>query len=387
MFDAAIVGGGLAGCNAAITLARRNHRVVLLEAGTYPRPKVCGEFLSPESVSLFAESGFLTQLQTLHPVTIRTLRITAPDGSEWCAELPAPALGISRFVLDKALADYADDLGVEVHDGSRVTRIDGTLRDGFSLTTQTHRGPELFQAATVIAAYGRHSNLDRVLRPALATQQPPHYMGLKQHFTGPTFPGHIDLHVFRGGYCGMSQVEDGTTNVCLLVRQDIFQHTSGVGRDSIAQFIDWMCGQNRHLRRWLSQASPVYPEWLSIAQVSLMTKTPVEGDILIAGDSAGMIAPLAGDGMAIALHGGKLAALSLDRYLTHRQNAQTMKQDYMRLCRRTFDPRLRLGRLLQSVMLHPSVLAPGLRLLNRFPAMGDWLIQHTRDLDLLEQSV
>lgn len=386
VIDTAIIGGGLAGCHAAITLAQRDRRVILFEAEAYPRPKVCGEFLSPETVALFAESGFQKKLQALHPVALNTVRITAPDASQWSATLPAPGLGISRFALDKALADYALALGVDVQDGSRVIQIDGNLQEGFSLTIQSRQGIQVIHAKTVIATQGRHSNLDRVLKPERARQKPPHYVGLKQHFVGPALPGHLDLHVFPGGYCGMSQVEDGTTNVCLLVRQDVFQAAADQGRGGIAQFIEWMSKQNAHLHRWLAQAAPVYAQWLSTAHVSLMTKKPVEGDILFAGDSAGMIAPLAGDGMAMALHSGKLAAHSLDAYLNHRHDAQTMKANYFNAWTRTFSTRMRLGRGLQSLMLHPTLLAPGLRVLNRVPALGRWLIRHTRDLGLLDES-
>lgn len=379
MFDVAIIGGGLAGCQAAITLARYKHRVLLLEAGTYPRPKVCGEFLSPECVALFTQSGFLPRLHDLHPVAIETFRITAPDGSEWRSRLPAPAVGISRFALDEALAQYAAELGVEVCDGARVTQIEGNLQEGFCLTAQTSQGIQSFQASALISAHGRRSNIDRILERKDA-RQPALYMGLKQHFIGPDLPGHIDLHVFQGGYCGMSQVEDGTTNVCLLVRQDVFQAAG----NRIEAFIAWMGDQNRSLGRWLAQATTVYPEWLSIAQVSLATKTPIEGDMLMAGDAGGMIAPLAGDGMAMALHSGTLAALSLDRYLSRAQDAPTMLRDYARLWHKTFAPRLRLGRMLQSVMLRPRLLAPGLRLAHHVPPLGNWIVRHTRDLGLLE---
>jgi len=380
MFDVAVIGGGLAGCQAAITLARQQHRVLLLEAGAYPRPKVCGEFLSPECTALFVETGFLDILHSLKPVPIRTLRITAPSGREWCSTFPTPGIGISRFALDQALAAYASSLGAVVQEGARVTQVQGSLRDGFCLTAQTAHGTQNFEARTVIAAHGRRSNMDRVLERTFAkpTQT---YVGLKQHFNGPALSEHIDLHVFRGGYCGMSQVEDGTTNVCLLVRQDVFQEAS---RGSIPAFIAWMGDQNPHLERWLAQAAPVYPDWFSIAQVSLATKTPLEGDILIAGDAGGMIAPLAGDGMAMALHGGTLAARAVDRYLTQAQDATTMTHDYARLWQRTFGTRLRLGRVLQSVMLRPQLLSPGLRLLHHVPMVGDWLVTHTRDLGLLD---
>ena len=385
MFDVAVIGGGLAGCHAAITLAQHKHRVVLLEAGSYPRPKVCGEFLSPESVALFASTDFMSRLRKLNPASISSLRITAPNGSQWHSKFPTPALGISRFALDKALADYAAELGVEVCDKTHVTHIEGNLREGFTICASTHQGNRTFEAATVIAAHGRRSNVDRLLNrtPSKPAQA---YLGLKQHFRGDELPQHIDLHVFQGGYCGMSQVEDGTTNVCLLVRQDVFNAVTNQSPHRIAHFIDWMSEQNRHIGRWLSRATPVYPDWLSIAQVSLKTKTPVEGDILLAGDAVGMIAPLAGDGMAMALHTGQLVASAIDAYLTHKQDAPTMKKAYAQQWQQSFGARMRLGRALQSVMLRPSVLAPSLRVLNTLPAVGDWLVNHTRDLRLLEET-
>ena len=275
MFDVAVIGGGLAGCHAAITLAQRKHRVVLLEGGAYPRPKVCGEFLSPESMALFASTDFMPKLRQLKPVSISTLRITAPNGNQWRSTFSTPALGISRFALDKALADYAAELGVEVCEGTHVTQIEGDLREGFTISASTQQGNRTFHAKSVIAAHGRRSNVDRLLNrtPSKPAQA---YLGLKQHFQGDELPNHIDLHVFQGGYCGMSQVEDGTTNVCLLVRQDVFNAVKNHSSNRIAHFIDWMSEQNRHIGRWLSRATPVYPDWLSIAQVSLKTKTPVK---------------------------------------------------------------------------------------------------------------
>ena len=371
MFDVAVVGGGLAGCHAAITLAQRNHRVVLLEANPYPHPKVCGEFLSPECASLFGESGFLHELQQLNPVTIRTLRITAPNGDSWRTEFPAPAFGISRYTLDAALATYAQHQGVEVRDGVRVTEITGNLRDCFSITARTAEGTQTFQAAAVIGAQGKRSNLDRRLKRAFLNQPQP-YVALKRHFKGPPLFNHIDLHVFRGGYCGMSQVEGGVTNVCLLVRQEIFQNALKDSDSGVEGFIRWIGAENTHLRNWLAQATPVYPEWLSIGQVPFVSKSSVEGDVLLAGDAAGMVAPLAGDGMAMALHSGKLAARMIDRYLAAELTALELKKEYTRIWNATFRSRLRLGRVLQSIMLRPTLLTPGLRLLNLLPAFGNY---------------
>lgn len=380
MFDTVVVGGGLAGCIAAITLARCNRRVVLLEAKTYPQHKVCGEFLSPEVIPIFAEVGFLPTLQSLQPVSIRTARITAPDGTAWRTTFPAPGTGVSRYALDAALAEYAAETGVQVCDGIKVNRISGNLDTGFELTATTLQGStSTFRAKTVISAHGKHSNLDRALKRTFQrTPQP--YVGLKRHFTGNSLREHLDLHVFPGGYCGMSDVEGGKTNVCLLVQQDVFQR-----HGSIEQFIAWMSAQNPHLGEWLAQASPVEDRWISISQVTLAPKTPLEGDILLAGDAAGMIAPLAGDGMAMALQSGVLAANFSHRYLEQQLTAAELKRQYARVWSGTVQTRLRLGRVLQSIMLRPALLTPGLHLLNLVPALGQLLVTQTRDLRLVER--
>ncbi|MEP7291113.1 MAG: NAD(P)/FAD-dependent oxidoreductase [Chloroflexota bacterium] len=384
MYDVAIVGGGLAGCNAAITLAQRNRRVLLLEANTYPHSKVCGEFLSPECVSLFSESGFLAFLGDLNPVTIRTVRLTASGGSIWTTDFPSPALGISRYVLDAAMAKYAENEGVNVQDGVRVTRITGNLEDSFSLEARTPEGSKTFQAATVIAAHGKRSNLDRSLKRTFLSQHQP-YIGLKRHFRGAPMHGRIDLHGFSGGYCGISEIEEGMSNVCLLVRQNVFQSAIDTSRTNLDGFIQWMCTQNSHLNEWMSQATPVDSDWLSIGQIPFVAKTSLEGDVLMVGDAAGMVAPLAGDGMAMALHSGKLAATFIDRYLSQQLTAPELKNQYTCTWNNHFHSRLRLGRVLQSVILRPALLTPGLRLLNLLPALGNFLMTHTRDLALMER--
>src|SRR5687768_10276343 len=99
IYDVAIIGGGIAGCSAAVNLAARGYHVVLAEARTYPHDKVCGEFLSPECSVLLEELGVMPALRGVHPPEISHARITVPSGGEWTTSLPAPCIGISRYTL------------------------------------------------------------------------------------------------------------------------------------------------------------------------------------------------------------------------------------------------------------------------------------------------
>ena len=381
--DVAVVGGGPAGCSAAIHLARRGARVVLLEARAYPHDKLCGEFLSPECAGLLDGLGLTPARQALGPAAIDTVYLSAPGGAAWHTPLPGTALGLSRRALDQALALRTQALGVDLRTGVSVTRIDGDLGHGFALRVTGGAGEPL-RARAVIAAHGRRGALDRALNRRFL-QRPAAFVALKAHFAGPPLPGRIELHGFEGGYCGMSEIERGAaphgrvTNVCLLVREAVFRRAAEAGPEKVPAFIRWMRGQNPRLDEWFTQATLLDERWLSIAQVPFGPKRPVVAQVLMAGDSAGLITPLAGDGIAMALRGGQMAAGRVLAYLAGQQSAAELCQGYARDWQREFGARVRLGRLLQTFLLRPRLLGLGLRLLGAAPALGEYLVRHTRE--------
>ncbi|HLU10343.1 MAG TPA: NAD(P)/FAD-dependent oxidoreductase [Oceanobacillus sp.] len=372
-YDAAIIGGGLAGCSAAITLAQQGKRVVLFESKAYPHHKVCGEFLSPECLHYLDDLGVMPALRSLHPAPVHTVAITTPDGTQW--ETHLPGLSVSRYRLDHLLAQRAEALGVEIHTSTTVTRIEGDLHKGFRIQTRPNTAD--FRAKTVIAAHGKRSNLDRALnRRFLRKPQP--FTGLKAHFYGAPLSGRVELHTFPGGYCGLGEIEDGLTNVCLLVRTEVFRRAGDI--DSL---VAWMRAQNPQLERWFKSARMVGDGWLSISQIPFLTKRVLEGDILMAGDAAGLITPLTGDGMSMALRGGQMAAQHLSQYLEGRLTAAQLREGYAAEWKHAFRSRLWLGRALQVFMLNPPLLAFGLRVLNRMPRFGRYLVYRTRDVAYL----
>jgi flavin-dependent dehydrogenase len=383
IYDVVVVGGGLAGGAASIQLAGYGYRVALCEAKTYPHHKVCGEFLSPECAPLLKGLGLWDAVQQVRPAYINNAAITAPDGTIWSAPLPGTAVGISRYALDNQMAKHARASGVDVREGTTITRIDGNLKVGFCVAARTAAGQSTLQARAVIGAQGKRSPLDRALDRTFLKQPQP-FLALKAHFRGTPLPNRIQLFSFPGGYCGLSEVEGGVANVCLLVRQEVFQRVARGNPDEVASFIDWTKGQNPLLGEWLGQAEMLFPSWMTIAQVPFADKEVVVNDMLMAGDSAVLIPPLAGDGMAMALQAGHMAAALLNDYLARHISAEALVRLYTAGWRKTFRRRLSLSRMLQNLMLRPDWLSPGLKLMNQIPALGRFVMANTRDTCIVE---
>lgn len=381
-YDAIVIGGGPAGCSAAITLRRQGWKVALLEAKEFPHHKVCGEFLSPECSYLLNQLGLTEAICTANPTTINTVCITAANGTRWEAGLPGKALGISRKMLDGIMASQALHLGVELYESTTATQITGNLQECFEVQARTPMGERGLSGRVVIAAHGKRSNLDRALKRHFLQKRQP-YTGLKAHFNGPPLPGRIELHTFRGGYCGMSEIEDGTMNVCLLAQKSAL-HPAGDPVD-IESFIGWMGSQNPYLGQWLRDSTRVSERWLSISEVPFVAKRPIVNEILMAGDAAGLIAPLAGDGIAVALHSGLIAGQLVTEFLCGQISSDMLLNEYASEWRKQFQSRLRLSWMLQPLMFTPSLSSTALNIIRTIPSLGDYLIHKTRDVRLIQE--
>jgi flavin-dependent dehydrogenase len=339
IYDAAIVGGGLAGLSAAILLRRQGHTVLMLEKEGYPHHKVCGEYISLESWNFLLSLG-LPLAQWKLPV-IDTLLLTAPDGKTFSTRLPLGGFGISRYRLDSELAALAEKSGVHL---LQKTKVDEITHDGlFTVRFQRQR----VQARLCLAAYGKRSNLDvKWNRPFLQKQDKRlnNYVGVKYHIR-TDWPGNmIGLHNFENGYCGISKIEENRWCLCYMTRSDNLKQSE----NSITTMEQTILFQNPHLKKIFSEAEILESFPVTISQISFAQKSKVENGVLMLGDTAGMITPLCGNGMSIALHTGKMAALLGDQFLRGSIGKKELEQAYSRQWQQEFHSRLRTGRLLQT---------------------------------------
>jgi flavin-dependent dehydrogenase len=370
-YDAIVIGGGLAGCSVAHQLARRNHDVLLLEESTYPRHKLCGEFLSPEAQRSLRGLGVLDAVHAAGAASMTRAQLTGPRGAASGHGLPGTALGLSRYRLDELLYREACAAGVEGRPTTRASAVHGALDQGFAVTA----GGDTVEARLVIGAYGRRGVLDRTLdRPFLQEQSP--YVAFKAHYTGApsALPESIELHAAGGGYCGIGPVEDERANVCWIGRIDALKDAGGTP-DAM---LDHMRQQNHALDERMEGLERASERFEAVSQVPLMPKTRFAGDVCMVGDAAGMIAPLCGDGMAMALDAADLLTPLADDWLAGRRSTTAFRTAYRHQWRRRFGRRMRIGRWVHAAAFRPTLSTALLRTCAALPPLARWLIRATR---------
>ena len=355
-----IIGAGPAGCAAAITLGRAGHRPHLIERTTGPTDKVCGDFLSADSIQRLRALG--VEPAPLGRSAIACVRLIHEDRLAEAA-LPFPAVGLSRRVLDDSLLRQAEQAGARIQAGRTVRRIG--FEDGL-WTVAGGNAP--LKAETVFLATGKH-DLRELPRPRSGTGA----VGLKMYFTlrpesARDLAGAIELTLFPGGYAGLQEVENGRAVLCIAVRRDAFQDYGGRW-DSLLAAIGVT---SRRFAAMLAGATPLLTRPLAVAGIpyGYQARPAPPNGLFRLGDQAAVIPSLTGDGMAIALHSGQAAAES---WLAGADSAA-----YHRGLRRTLAPQMRLAGLLHSASMSGLTRAAAIQATRWFPVLLRQAASRTR---------
>jgi flavin-dependent dehydrogenase len=359
-YDLIVIGGGPGGTSAAITAAREGWRVLLLERGRFPRHKVCGEFVSTESLDLLQWLLRDSQQDLLQ----RSLQLSESrlflDGRTVRVPVNPAAVSISRYDLDLALWNAAEKAGAT---GVQETTVQ-QIREGNPFRVTTSAGE--FSGRSVINASGRWSNFKLADSDSNSTR----WLGLKAHLYSADTEPSVDLYFFEDGYCGVQPVRapDGTTvlNACALVRP------------SVASTLDEVLCRHPLLKSRSRSWTAAIPT-VSTFPVILRNPLPISGSVLNAGDAAGFVDPFVGDGISLALRGGNLAASKLLPYLN---NTATLKQSleaYTQAYRRSLRPVYRNSSLLRRFLGVPRSLRVALLAACEIsPRLARYLVEATR---------
>lgn len=335
--DVIIIGGGLAGLASAIHLSKKGLRVTVMEKSTYPRHKVCGEYISNEILPYLKWLG--ADIPKLQPANITNFILTAGKGRMAKAQLPLGGFGLSRYVLEEYLCQIAVKNGCTLL--QETVNTISFSNDLFTVTSSN----QVLSAKIVLGAYGKRSNIDQVLSRDFIRKTSP-WLAVKAHYSG-NFPDDVvALHNFKGGYCGVSKVESNILNICYLADYSTFKKYKNI--DDYQRNVLY---KNKYLKAVFESSTLLFDKPLTISQISFDSKLPVENHILMIGDTAGLIHPLCGNGMAMALHSAKIASgLVLEYYSGSIASRQLLETKYSQQWKKHFAVRLFMGRALARIL-------------------------------------
>ncbi|RYD54439.1 MAG: NAD(P)/FAD-dependent oxidoreductase [Sphingobacteriales bacterium] len=376
-YDVVIVGGGLAGLVSACILADDNRKVLLIEKKEYPFHKVCGEYISNEVLGYLQSLGFDPLQYGASDIT--KLRISTPAGKNVYTDLDLGGFGISRHLMDNALCELAKQKAATVWTNTKVTDVRFT-DEQFSVEIS---GRDSVMAKLVIGSYGKRDVLDKKLNRDFI-QKHTGYMGVKYHVRLDYPVDEIGLDNFDGGYCGIVKIEEDKYNICYL-----YKRNEKVRFKSVRELEERVLCKNPRLREIFTSATFVTEAPEAINEICFSSKQLVENHILMCGDAAGLITPLCGNGMSMAIGGAKLLgeliikSRLLDHNCINKDERKKLEQEYCNKWQRQFGSRLFWGRALQGIFGIPMVSDLCIRSLALVPPANRWLMAATHGRPLV----
>jgi len=375
-YDVAVIGGGPAGAFTSLSLLSEGFSVCLFERKNYPREILCGEFLSYEVSNHLKDFGLFEKFLDLKPNKITSFRIFTSGGDSITADLNFTAFGLKRSVFDKFLLNEAAEKGVNLFQPYNVISVVEN-NGSFIITAQSGSEQVEVSARKVVGAFGKSSSMDKILGRNFARYESP-YNGVKIHLDADFFRDYNknEIHIYTGKnlYCGINRVNGNDVTVCFLEKR-------GQNDPPVKERLISFRSENRHFKELLCSESVdaiLSQKVYGTGNIYFGRKKPVEKNIYMAGDAAGIIAPLAGDGLGMALESARLITKV---FVTQRdtnlpeEEAQLL---YTRLWRKKFRRRIITASVIQRTILNGFFLTLGIMALKLYPGAMNRLIDYTR---------
>lgn len=371
-YDVVVVGAGPAGSATAIFLAERGWSVLLLDKASFPRPKICGELLSPESARLLDRLGALKAVDAVAQ-PIAGMRIVAPDGTRLEGRYPTGApwggyrghgLAIPRERLDHILFERARQLPLDARERHRVTglRMEAGVVAGVQVEAPASAASKV-ASRLVVGADGRASVVAHtlgLLRPHRLRR-----MALIQHVRGLEGLGDLgEIYVDPPDYAILNPVAPGLANLGLVVP---YAHARAF-RGRLDTFFAARLAQLRHLAPRLDGMAAAGP-LMAMGPLAYRVGEPAVGGVALVGDAAGFYDPFTGEGLYTALRSAELLAEVAHAALRAGDCSRAALARYARARRTAFRGKARLTRALQTVIGHRRLADHAARLLARRPAL------------------
>jgi len=361
-----VVGGGLAGLISSICLQRSGVNTILIEKKEYPFHRVCGEYISNEVKPFLKRMDLFPH--HLNPSELDHFNLSDIKGNIAKLPLPLGGFGISRYQLDNFLYEKALQAGVKIKTKTEVNDISFQENE---FTVSLKNGDKLC-SEFVINAYGKRSKLDKTFNRDFIKKKSP-FLGVKYHAKLDFPKDVIGLYNFKGGYCGVSHVEGNKVNICYLSRRENLKK-----HGSIAKMEQAVLFENPILKDIFLNAEMLLEKPEVINEISFERKASIENHMLMTGDTAGLITPLCGNGMAMAIHSGYLASETvLNFYNKKFKNRAEVEQNYTQAWKQNFEKRLWVGRKTQNLFGHQMRANLSVKFIRNFTLLARKLIKQT----------
>ena len=364
MYDVAVLGGGLAGLTNAYLLSKAGYKVILYEKGSYPQHKVCGEYISNEVLPFLKKHDLYPQ--DFRPSQINKLLLTTQVGRSLNLPLETGAFGISRLLFDEFLYQKCQTAGVEC---LTQTKVYNCVFENPHFKISSSKG--IHKSHYVVGAFGKKSNLDRVLNRNIKSEKSP-YLGVKYHVRTDFAIDTVALHNFHGGYCGVNKIEGDLYNICYLTKGYNLKQSG-----SIRDMENDILFKNPYIKELFISSDFIFDKPLIINQINFNKKQLIEDFLIMCGDTAGLITPLCGNGMAMAIHSAKLLAEIIIEKKARPDLRREIQNLYSHYWTQWFSKRLMWGRKLQLLFGNRYLSNSILFLAKSFPYLAQKLISKT----------
>ena len=378
-WDAVVIGGGPAGSTVACLVARKGWKVALLESKPFPRPKVCGEYLSAANIILLEALGIADDYHSLAGPEVRQVGVFSGNHSI-TTPLNAPhnqrhakwGRALGRDILDTMLLEHARSAGATVFQPCVADHLE-QIDDGFlcrSKIAKTGAQSE-FHSRVIIAAHGSWEPGNLPSHPSSQAHKPGDLFGFKAHLTNTELPiGLMPLLAFPGGYGGLVHTHGGLVSLSCCVRRDVLaqltRSPSGAG-DAVLSHILETCPAARPAL----QKAQLADKWHSAGPIRPGIRKTYHDGIFRVGNAAGEAHPAVAEGIGMAMQSAWLLAESLpdSKDSLTEQALQRAGKEYTRRWNQTFVSRIRAARLFANIAMRPTLSNLVAVLLNHMPAV------------------